>query len=483
MDNFFAPPFAEIEIDTNTPPIPAPAPQSIGQRASDPVRQRFFDMRSLAGSNPFARNDADLFYKQAKYMEDFTDDYQGNEPFINYCPYYQQMGYEQLRTYFTWRARARGGEMPQTSLSYLYLYIYELLSQVGAEGPSGGLNKLMTVWTAGRDWEPSLDTYLPQWLKDYHICYELPGGFAEFVESFGLRRYYREAFFTTDDLLLWNGVSGYDVTKSKFFQAGNDTLLYDCFAAVLQAVRASGVVFERLLLYNAVKVPWRPFQNALARVPHKQPDRRVDMPGGETYICKDGNWTATLPIRNAGQKELVGYIIKKTEACLRHAVNYTFKIQADASVPFLPQELFTSVGATIERAVREFYADLTRTVVTVDHTNLARIRKEALGTQEKLTVPEAESGQPAPLLLPATPEPARGDTPRTPQTVESEALAVLLEGAKTLKQFAGERGVMPEILADSINEKAVDYFGDNLLDDDMAIYDEYKDKAREMARL
>jgi len=39
-------------------------------------------------------------------------------------------------------------------------------------------------------------------------------------------------------------------------------------------------------------------------------------------------------------------------------------------------------------------------------------------------------------------------------------------------------------LADSINEKAVDFIGDNLLemDDEMIIYDEYRENIAEMVR-
>ena len=455
----FDAPFAEIEIGVKSPPASA-APQPVARRASDPVRRRFYEMRSLASGNPFGRNDAALFYKQAKLMEDITDDYGGFEPFFKYYPYYQQMGYEQLRTYFTWRTNVRKGETPPTSLSYIFLYIYELLSGVGADGPADGLDKLTALWTAYREAEPLLDRFLPQWFKDYHICYETPSDFAEFAAANQLQRYFPEAFYTTDDLLLWNGVSSYDVTKSNFYLAGNKDLLKDGFAAVLRGLRASGTDMERWLANSTAQYRWRPFEDALVHIPHEPRDRRVEMPGGEVYRRKDGQWTASAFIRDAGQKERVGYLIKKTEACLRQAARHKHRIKAGPG----------ALDTLIEKAVKDFYADRNRTVVTVDHGNLARIRKEALGTQEKLAVPE----EAPPVTVPPPP---------SAKTVEMEALAALLEGAVTLKEFAAGRGVMPEILADGINEKAVDYFGDNLLDDDMAIYGEYREKAKEMVNV
>lgn len=42
-------------------------------------------------------------------MEDFEDDYDGDAPFSMYYPCYQMMGYEQLRTYFSWRSKVRKG--------------------------------------------------------------------------------------------------------------------------------------------------------------------------------------------------------------------------------------------------------------------------------------------------------------------------------------------------------------------------------------
>ncbi|MCL1888007.1 MAG: TerB N-terminal domain-containing protein, partial [Kiritimatiellaeota bacterium] len=120
--------FAEIELDFDAPATP---PQPVAARAPDPAREKFYEMRSLASGSPFARHDAELFYRQAKFMEDFYDDYEGGAPFSMYYPCHQQMSSEQLRTYFTWRASARRGHFSPTSLSYVFVYVYELLAPVG----------------------------------------------------------------------------------------------------------------------------------------------------------------------------------------------------------------------------------------------------------------------------------------------------------------------------------------------------------------
>ena len=52
----------------------------------------------------------------------------------------------------------------------------------------------------------------------------------------------------------------------------------------------------------------------------------------------------------------------------------------------------------------------------------------------------------------------------------------------TIKALADENGIMLEVLADNINEKASGHIGDNILEtgETMTVYDEYKEKISEM---
>ena len=67
-------------------------------------------------------------------------------------------------------------------------------------------------------------------------------------------------------------------------------------------------------------------------------------------------------------------------------------------------------------------------------------------------------------------------------TVEVEALSLVLRGDMGIKAFADRCGVMLEVLADGINEKAFDHIGDSILemDDGMSVFDEYKEKVAEL---
>ena len=533
--------FVEIEIESSanhestaekalkffssvTQPIP------IEQRTHDPLRLKFFDMRRLATDKPFARDDSELFYKQAKFMEDFTDDYEGDARFFIYYPYYQHMGYEQLRTYFTWRTKIRTGDIQPTSGSYVFLYVYELLNNIGVENPADGLDKLLAVWKTCMEFAPALENYLPEWFKDYHIYYELPRTFADFVKTHNMYKHYSASFLLSaepnDSLELWNSVSIYNINKSQFYNDGNEQLFKDCFNAVLDGIcelcKSSKTSLEELFIYSISKrMPWRPFKRALFHHWLHQDDRSIELPGQERYYCKNNLWSTNLPMYYSTQKEFVGYIIKKTEACLRQAVDYRYKLKTEPDIRYHEyfQELKELDGRragldnAIEKAVAAFHRNRTRTVVTVDHENLSRIRREALGTQEKLTVPEdmGDFGirnpkfgmENAPLAraddlgtlpvghgIPDAPL-ARADDDdgwvaliEALNPLELKALSLILSNDSNIKAFADENGIMLEVLADSINEKAADFIGDSILEtgDGMTIYDEYKDIIAQMVK-
>ena len=305
-------------------------------------------------------------------------------------------------------------------------------------------------------------------------------------------------------LELWNGISGYDITNSKFYKEGNEKLLSDCFDTVFKAIQdfctERNTRLEDLLVYSVSKrSPWQPFKQAHFGSRVRQTDREIKISEFERYYCKHGQWTANLPIFYSSQKDFVGYILKKTEACLRQEVKYKYKLVADmksGSKPFRelqrPAAKRVELDKVIEKAVADFNRDLTRTVVNVDQRNLARIREEALETQEQLIVPEEETISITVAEVPATslPKPPEEEAELTMSfadgwkalrealtEIERQALSIALNDGAGVKSLADENGIMLEVLADSINEKAADYIGDSILeiDDEMILYDEYRE--------
>lgn len=90
-----------------------------------------------------------------------------------YYPTYQSLSDQELRGYFAWRTRLRRGEIGETSLSFAFLYIYELINQIGAADPMDGYRKLRDFRDAYGRIDGAILPYLNQWLVDYVVYYGL----------------------------------------------------------------------------------------------------------------------------------------------------------------------------------------------------------------------------------------------------------------------------------------------------------------------
>ena len=514
--------FYEMEFDPGAAPgtgwLARPS-QRIGEpEQRDGIRDLFKQMRDIA--RPYRTpldhskfldrqvlyNDPIIFYKQGQLMKDFVDDYPGSAPFSQYFPTYQTMSYDQLRTYFTWRARVREGNVAGVSPSYAFLYIYEMLGNIGVDGPQDGLDRLMRFWRAFRECDGTLDSYVCRWLKDYHVYYEyaLPQPFAEFVRQNDLAARYPELADTEDEFGLYCGISKYDIRRSKFYAPERAKLIKDCFCFTIERLRqvfaGHSVEHDVSILQPSKKMsPWWPFKDALFYAWADQPDRRVELSKNDIYVCTHNRWEHNSVVISEDSRQMMGYILKQMEGALRAAVKYKPKLSANiradkhALIGRLKRQGLT-LGSLITDAVGDFYKESTKTVVRVDREALSAIKREALATQEKLIVAEEQAAPfvaaPEPPEIPAqaavaAPAPASDGWAGLKASLSLTELAALTlvlrgKGEQSLKRLAGERGMMLEVLADGINEKAMDCVGDNLLDDGFALYEEYKQQVEEM---
>lgn len=72
----------------------------------------YTEMRKIAlQRNSIFAPASEIFYRQAKFMEKFTDDFEYHGQFLRSFPTYREMSNLQLRGYFSWRAAVRKGEI------------------------------------------------------------------------------------------------------------------------------------------------------------------------------------------------------------------------------------------------------------------------------------------------------------------------------------------------------------------------------------
>lgn len=405
----------ETEPDTWRWPVgQQPVPEQIERREEDPVRELFNRMRDIAREDRYfsfrssnfydqrmQRENAKIFYRQGMFMKDFEDAYAKTVPYSSYFPSYQMMGYDQLRTFFTWRTQIRRANVEHISLSYAYLYIYELLNNIGVDSPEEGLGQLLFFWEAFRVYDKSVDKYVPKWLKDYHIYYELPQSFPDFVEENGLEAYYPGMKDEEEGFDSYCAISKYDIRKSAFYGEGREDMVKRCFSFTLERLREAlaegSLAFEACLYQPARNMSvWVPFKGALFYPSVRQRDRKVVLSRKEVYVCSHNEWTCSAMITADSGKRLLGYVMKQMEAVLRKVTKFKYKLSANPDMlsPVMADELKKAgicLETVITDAVKAFYKEETKTVVRVNPGALEKIRQEAYAIQEKLTVPEEGS--------------------------------------------------------------------------------------------
>ena len=82
-----------------------------------------------------------------RFMADFEDDKPYYGAFELYFPTYQRLNEDQLRGYFTWRTGVRNGAFDDSSTTYCFIYIYEILHNVGVDSPEQGAEILNRIWS------------------------------------------------------------------------------------------------------------------------------------------------------------------------------------------------------------------------------------------------------------------------------------------------------------------------------------------------
>jgi len=236
------------------------------------------------------------------YYERFTEDAKryfnraaAECPFVNffaYMPQYSQMSQDQLRWYLYWRDNVRHGTYLTTDYSYLFLYIYEIINLPERIKPKDGLELLCDLWLAYREAFPRLDRYLGEWVCDYCLIHgltppldRLDALLPTLVGMLTFREFYvrfraSESFPITRQLC--DVLSNYKWQNSRY-AVGADRALFEehLYAAVLGALRHAWEEdpddFTALMGFSEIKQSRNAFAGALCTFACK---RRIDV----TYL-------------------------------------------------------------------------------------------------------------------------------------------------------------------------------------------------------
>lgn len=439
--------------------------------------------RSLEkGPNGRWQSAESLFLKQAKLLANYEDDYAFDREVLRYYPTYAALNDRELRAYFSWRTKLRKGTLQKTSLSFAFLYVYELLHMIGVGSPLEGYEALQSFRRDYGQLDSGICSYLDRWIRDYVIYYDLdPNLLGEhpqvlFDHSLTVLDNIRQqeegkAIYAIKQLApRW-------LSRSKFYAAypaDCDRVIYRVLGNMWEHYhsRAKYGLAEQLFGRRS-EYRVRLFDGAVFCDWLKNRNREYALDECCVYRCRSGLWSVEkypLPSRSGSKLE---QLLKTIDAVMREEYGYKHPIQAETETKWLLKLIREEVRALL---AEQKAAEAKK--LRIDYSILDSIRREAAVTREKLTVEEEEEEEAPPPLQESLPTEAASAEALPLNDAELRLLRCLLYG-ESLGWVQAE-GLLLSVLVDGINEKLYDRFMDTVLEDSPEVMEDYVEELKEM---
>ena len=379
-------------------------------------------------------SEAELFYRQGLLMADFEDDCPYNGTFKSYFPTYNAMSDRQLRGYFTWRAQVRRGTIEETSTSFAFLYLYELICGIGVNNPLDGFNKIKAFWDAYRAFEPGIDRFARVWLQDYAVFHGLDPKLLRDSKTvmfdnalIELRRAARDLVpapapsgqtpkrrKTSEPTLplppdevreerlmaAINALSTYNLSNSRLDRSHHRDLrhvacaVYVRMARYYDTHRKTGIVAS--LFGEETAMPYTMFASAVFFAPERHEDCEYRLDPIHIYRCQNGFWEC-MRIHGSRQKSSkLGEMMRACDQRLRLALDPAHPLKEEKVPKYLAKIIDDEIVAWLS-----WDAAHQPVKIDIDLSQLGHIRSAAAQTREALLIDE-EREDSAPVEVEAT---------------------------------------------------------------------------------
>lgn len=434
---------------------------------------------------------ADKFIQDAKKAVNQRGAAVAHVPFMSYWPTYDSMTNSQLKWYFYWRSMVRDGKYPDTDLSYIFVFVYELINNVGVKDARDGFEQLRRVWLSYRDRHPKLDNYLIDWLFDYALINKYPANpmevLREALKVSALPRYndidlllpgFISGSLVELPLGLIDSISNYRLLRSKFFNEGNQNVVEEFVPRSLDQVNrhmmdkfGSGI-FGLFKPKSYAPVQRYPYQSAVY--------------SGKLGTIKMDH---VIPYsQHAPLRDFITSTVKHTENRLREANNYKGRLRGYTIEPEIQAIIDGLIPSAPPKAVP---VSLPRPEIVIDFSKVQTLIKQSDQVLQMLqngetTASEKPAGQPVPDL-PITPQIDSVDKITRPESTPDhlltdldsvhEVLTKLDSDEKSLIKVLMERGweveatvlgealpgALIEFMVDRVNSLSLKILGDLLI--------------------
>ena len=366
-------------------------------------------------------SEAELFYRQGLLMADFEDDCPYNGTFKSYFPTYNAMSDRQLRGYFTWRAQVRRGNIEETSTSFAFLYLYELICGIGVDDPLDGFDKIKAFWDAYRAFEPGIDRFARVWLQDYAVFHGLDPKLLHDSKTVAfdnalieLRRAVRDLApasapsaqapkrrkaseptlpLPPDEareerlMAAINALSTYNLNNSRLDRSRHRDLrhvacaVYVRMARYYDTHRKTGIVAS--LFGEETAMPYTMFASAVFFAPERHEDCEYRLDPIHIYRCQNGFWEC-MRIHGSRQKSSkLGEMMRACDQRLRLALDPAHPLKEEKVPKYLAKIIDDEIVAWLS-----WDAAHQPVKIDIDLSQLGHIRSAAAQTREALLIDE-----------------------------------------------------------------------------------------------
>lgn len=366
-------------------------------------------------------SEAELFYRQGLLMADFEDDCPYNGTFKSYFPTYNAMSDRQLRGYFTWRAQVRRGNIEETSTSFAFLYLYELICGIGVDNPRDGYDKIRAFWDAYRAFEPGIDRFARVWLQDYAVFHGLDPKLLRDSKTvmfdnalIELRRAARDlvpAPTASDQapkrrkaseptlplppdeareerlMAAINALSTYNLNNSRLNRSHHRDLrhvacaVYVRMASYYYTHRKTGIVAS--LFGEETAMPYTMFASAVFFAPERHEDCEYRLDPIHIYRCQNGFWEC-IRIHGSRQKSSkLGEMMRACDQRLRLALDPAHPLKEEKVPKYMAKIIDDEIVAWLS-----WDAAHQPVKIDIDLSQLGHIRSAAAQTREALLIDE-----------------------------------------------------------------------------------------------
>mgnify|MGYP002851851882 FL=1 len=372
-----------------------------GRRHEENLPPRIREMKKLFNVFDTRPNaDSYYFYKQGKLMEDYEEVYDYHGRFTRYYPTYRVMNNDQLRGYFDFRRRFRGGDNDTAIVSFVYVYLYELLCNIGISDPVDGFNMLLHVDDIfGRNYV-SMHENIRSWLLDYVVYYNLPSSYLNNLyekgidDSLSVLISYENLILENDNVQLSEDdihvifeaidtLSSYSLKKSPFYKKNPK----DMEIIVVRAYKSISLFYqshnkpcflERCFGKKNI-YPYHMFRKAIFYDHIHYENYEYVCSNARIFRCKDGHWTIESFYKLDTKSSDLGAVCREIDRICRIKYSFGHPLMPKMNLPLISN----SITDVIDSYIKE-KKEAAKPKIDIDFTKLSGIRRDAAYTSSQL---------------------------------------------------------------------------------------------------